>query len=195
MARRIIGLTAAFVFFFALFAAGVFLPARSAFADSHCSDPETADWRCGFVPQCGEALIKLEGANCPEKEIFFSEYDKNWDGVCKIKSARAQPCGFCDVMSVFVRVAHFLFASLGGVALIFFLWGGIGMIFNWGNEEKIAEAKKTLTGTLVGILIVLLAWSLVNILVSILVTPAGKEPISKVMSNLWYEPACGVEQK
>ena len=194
MARWHIGLTAAFIFFLVLFVAGILVPARSAFADNHCNDPKTADWRCGFVPQCGEVYLTLsskEGKTCPQTgRVPFSQYKEEWDNLCEVDAVDTQSCNFCDVLRVFVRVAHFLLASLGGVALIFFLWGGIGMIFNWGNEEKIAEAKKTLIGTLIGVFIVLLAWSLVNILVAILVTPAGEQPTGKVF-NLWYEPVCG----
>jgi len=71
-------------------------------------------------------------------------------------------CSVCDVLRVLYNVGRFIFVSMSGIALIMVLWFSIGLIFNWGIAEKIAEAKKGLMHTLLALVIILLAWTLVN---------------------------------
>lgn len=71
-------------------------------------------------------------------------------------------CTICDFLRVFHNFGRFIFVSMSGIALLYILWNAIGMILNWGVPEKIAGAKKGITNTLLAVLIILLAWTLVN---------------------------------
>ncbi|HEX9664446.1 MAG TPA: hypothetical protein VGA49_01340, partial [Patescibacteria group bacterium] len=67
-------------------------------------------------------------------------------------------CSLCDIMTVFVAVANIILTSLGGIAVIVFMWGTFGLVMARGNTEAIQANKKVIRGVIVGILIVLLAW-------------------------------------
>ena len=55
----------------------------------------------------------------------------------------------------------------GGLSLLFSIIAGIQILMAYGNEEKIGAAKKTLTWALLGLLISLLSYAIVQIIVSI----------------------------
>lgn len=178
---------------------GVFAYAPGGLAQTNINefDPDV-----GLVGSCGVAYYTVTGiaagTSCDacggDAKCSFpiTSWRDSFNGTCKIVSVSSNECGICDALAVFTRAAHFLLASLGGIAAIFFLWGGVGLIFNWGNEEKIQGAKKTLVGTLIGVAIVLLSWTLVNIVVGILTADAGTQSpnFSKVL-NPWFTPDCG----
>ena len=77
-------------------------------------------------------------------------------------------CTVCDIMRVIYNVGRFIFMSMAGVALILLLWAAIGLIFNWGNAEMIAQNKKIIFHTFLAILIILAAYILVNMLLTVL---------------------------
>lgn len=85
-------------------------------------------------------------------------------------------CSLCDFLSVFVNISRWILSVMGGLALILFIWAGQGYIMSFGNPEKVEASKKTLTGTVFGIVIILAAWTLVNILLS-LILPGGSTKI------------------
>jgi hypothetical protein len=64
--------------------------------------------------------------------------------------------GFCGIVQVFLNIISF------GISLAFFVlmpifltWGGVVILMSQGNPGKMSEGKKILTGTLVGALIAL----------------------------------------
>lgn len=71
-------------------------------------------------------------------------------------------CNFCDVLAVVYNIGNFIFSAMIGIALILFLFGSTGLIVNWGNAEMIANNKKLLINTIVGVVIIMLAWILVD---------------------------------
>lgn len=64
-----------------------------------------------------------------------------------------------------VKITADLFALLTGVAaIILIVASGLTMITSSGNQESVASARKRMVAALVGVVIVALAWTLVNFL-------------------------------
>jgi hypothetical protein len=82
-------------------------------------------------------------------------------------------CGVCEFFEVAYRFVQILFGLMGGTALVFFIWGGFGMITSGGNPEKITSNKKLMMSTVVGIMIMLLAWTAVNGIIVMLTGDVG----------------------
>jgi len=79
------------------------------------------------------------------------------------------PFGGSDVTSIAKLVSLFLKASftLAGLILLFyFIFGGIGMISNAGQDDpqKMEQAKKTLTSALIGFVIVFASYWIVKLI-------------------------------
>jgi len=64
-------------------------------------------------------------------------------------------CGLKEFLQTFANFYSMTLKYLGAIALLFFVVGGIIMINSGGNQEKVAQGRKILVGTTVGLLIVM----------------------------------------
>lgn len=64
-----------------------------------------------------------------------------------------------------------IIALAGGFAFLFIIIGGIQILTAYGNDEKIGNAKKTITYAIVGLLISILSYAIVSIISGIRLTP------------------------
>lgn len=69
--------------------------------------------------------------------------------------------------SVLPTFTNIVISTTGGLALLFVIIGGIQMLTAFGNEDKVGQGKKTLTWALVGLVISILSYAIVQIIVSI----------------------------
>lgn len=73
--------------------------------------------------------------------------------------------GVAEPTTVVVNLISTALGLLGILAVIMILLGGFQWMLSAGDEEKIAKAKKTIGGTIVGLIIILLAWAIVNFVI------------------------------
>lgn len=103
-------------------------------------------------------------------------------------------CDVCDILRVVYNVGRLVFMSMAAIALALLLWAAIGLIFNWGSAELIARNKKLIFHTFLAILIIMVAYTLVNATIFVLV---GKQPGADLDHTFWSEevwwkgPTCG----
>jgi len=83
-------------------------------------------------------------------------------------------CGFCDWIDLFLVLQKVILSLFGGLALVLLVWGGQGLITAAGNEEKIRKAKSLIGSTILGVIIILAGYLLVNIILAVLLTPPGQ---------------------
>ena len=126
---------------------------------------------------------------------LIAEEGKDWKGPLLAgisdKCYACGACDFCDVLQVANNVARGLFAIMGAVALIMFIWGASGFIMAFGNAEKIEGSKKVLTSALFGIFIIIMAWQLVHIIIFIFAGgdfDALKLFVTSDESYFWFNP-------
>ncbi len=82
----------------------------------------------------------------------------------------------CQLVGTFINVVYFgITITLYFIFPTLFAWGGIVILTSAGNPGRIESGKKILTGTLIGILIVLGAWLIIKIFIDVL-GAAGKIP-------------------
>lgn len=97
-------------------------------------------------------------------------------------------CSLCDILSIFFQVGKYIFAFMAGIALIFVIAAGLMMILSMGNAEQLANGKKLLFHTLIGIAIIMISWSLVNILIMVL---SDNKPTDLFAEGKWWQgPKC-----
>jgi len=106
-------------------------------------------------------------------------------------------CTVCDFIKVFSNVARLILGIAGAFALLLFIYGGFTWIISQGNTEKIEAGKKIITGTLIGLLIVLGSWQITRIiLITLLVSEKQateqekklRTDILKVFTDPTYNP-------
>jgi hypothetical protein len=94
-------------------------------------------------------------------------------------------CGIKELVQVGINVTRVILGVLGSFALLMFVYGGIMFLISIGNQERVQKAKSILTNAVIGILIVLSAWVIVNFI--ILALTAGREGIGGT-GNLFNKP-------
>lgn len=97
-------------------------------------------------------------------------------GIMAEVSRECACCGCCqliDILKIIRGVSKFILQWVGVIALLFFIYGGIMWITAGtvtkvgagGQKEQINQGKRILVGTIIGILIVFLAWQIVNLVI------------------------------
>ncbi len=65
-------------------------------------------------------------------------------------------------------ILNFFLGILGLIAVAFLIYAGVMMVTAGGAEEQINKAKKVITYAVIGIIIILLAWTIVSFVTSAL---------------------------
>lgn len=77
-------------------------------------------------------------------------------------------CTLDDIYTTAASIAGFLIGASSIVAILFIVIGGIKLIFAAGNSKQIEEGKQTLFNAILGLVIVLAAYLIVNVVLSTL---------------------------
>lgn len=103
------------------------------------------------IPQDNEITQLESGTNSTTSVLF--------EGVNCIDSGN---CSVNDIMTVGINITKFLLGIIGSIALFFFVFAGFKMLTSRGNEQAITSAKQMMTQTIIGILIFLSAFLIVD---------------------------------
>lgn len=93
----------------------------------------------------------------------------------KTKTYEAQiksPIGEVTAGELIGRIVEYLMGLVGVIAVLMLIWGGVMYMTSAGNEEKINTAKKIITGAIIGLVVALLAYLIVDQVIKAL-TGAG----------------------
>ena len=124
----------------------------------------------GFILLPQAAVLAVEAPKCAGNNSF--------NGITCVPVSLSDPAKEIETASGLVqRILETLLLIVGLVAVIFVVVGGYRYITAGGEEEKVGEAKKTITNALIGIALVLLAFALVRITLNLAFNkdcPSGK---------------------
>ena len=78
------------------------------------------------------------------------------------------PCGTEDIVKLVENVVEFLITILSALAVIVMVYAGFRMVTAGGNENEWQAAKGMFTNVVIGIIIVLAAWLIVDTILELL---------------------------
>lgn len=78
------------------------------------------------------------------------------------------PSNETDIMGVVSKIINWMFLVLAMAATIMIIYSGLMLIFNGGDQSRVAKGKSTLTWAVLGLVISLGAFALVNIIQGLL---------------------------
>ncbi len=74
----------------------------------------------------------------------------------------------CGDITIFVKlmldIVNYLLSFVGGLALLFFIYGGFVLIFSSGAPDKITQGKEIIVGALIGLVVAFCGYVLVSFL-------------------------------
>lgn len=93
--------------------------------------------------------------------------------VCELKNpSEGQLVNIKDFGTLLKNAINLLLMFAGAIAVLFFIVGGYQYIVARGNEEGMEQAKKTMSGALIGIVLIIMSFAIVNIVNTLLTRPA-----------------------
>jgi len=74
--------------------------------------------------------------------------------------------GARDVPELIAAIIRILLMIGGAIAVLFVIIGGYQYLTSGGNEEAAEKGRKTVTNALIGVVVVVLSWVIVNVVVN-----------------------------
>ena len=97
-------------------------------------------------------------------ELLRGIFQRNWDAV-----------GLIDVIEILLNVIKLLLILGGAFATTYIIFSGYLYLTAYGNEQAITKGKSGLTGAIIGLAIIILSFSIVQMVMGAIV-PADKIP-------------------
>ena len=72
----------------------------------------------------------------------------------------------CCALLMVSNIAHWILGIVGTAALLFFIYGGFIWITSAGASQKVETGRKIMTNTIIGIVIVIFAFVIVNFIIT-----------------------------
>lgn len=98
----------------------------------------------------------LEAIGIPEGQLIPPD--------CTEKE-RAANCDLNDAFQVIVNFSQIILALTGSAALLMFTYGGVMFIIAAGNQDRVNKGKTALQAAVIGLVVVLSAWLIVNFII------------------------------
>lgn len=74
-----------------------------------------------------------------------------------------------DATCLITQVIRYILGGIAVIATMMFIWGGVLMLTSGGNEKRVTQAKETLAWAAIGIVVILLSWTLIKFVLSSLI--------------------------
>lgn len=94
-------------------------------------------------------------------------------------------CSLCDLLTLIDNVVKFTTQIAVLLVVIFIIWGAFLILTSAGDTKRVASGRKIITGTVVGLIIILGAWIIIS--TTFLVITGSYEGI---MPMPWYRITC-----
>ncbi len=78
-----------------------------------------------------------------------------------------------DIRMIIARIVRVVLGLLGTLAVCIMIWAGYTIMTAGGNEEKIQEGKKIMTNAVIGLIIILSAFAIVQFVINMLAQATG----------------------
>lgn len=89
-------------------------------------------------------------------------------GICLPAGAPGDGAEIDSIGELVTTIIEISLLLVGSIAVIFVIFGGFKYLTANGDEEKIKSAKKTIINAIIGLIIVLLAYSIVRIVINVI---------------------------
>ncbi len=95
-------------------------------------------------------------------------------------------CTFCTLMTMVNNLIQWLFTMLALIAVMMLMYAGVQLVVSRGNSHAMEEVKGMLTNIVIGFVIILSAWLIVDTVMKMLLNPEAKK-------GMWnsFEADCG----
>ena len=80
--------------------------------------------------------------------------------------ADGMPADLVGETGVFTEIVNTILLAVGFISVIMLIWGGLRYIVSGGDSKKVTDAKNTVIYAVIGLIIAILAYAIVNFVIS-----------------------------
>lgn len=96
-------------------------------------------------------------------------------------------CGLTEALQTVINFSQLLLALTGSAALLVFIYGGLMWILAAGKAEMIDKGRQALVAAVVGMVIVLSSWLIVNSTINALSNGKVGTTPAKIFESIWSQ--------
>lgn len=112
-------------------------------------------------------------------------YDKTGNnGLVQCGNQASNPCTVEDIFNIFIIATNLLVGLVGLFTIFAIVWAGSSMVWAAGNTEALTKAKKRLVNAIIGLVLVLLAFILINIVIYGVIGASGTNILSNPLQYI-----------
>ena len=89
--------------------------------------------------------------------------------------ADSMPAELVGANGVFTQISNTILYVVGVISVIMLVWGGLRYILSGGDNKKVTDAKNTIFYAIIGLIIAVLAFAIVNFVLNAIGGPAAEE--------------------
>lgn len=100
--------------------------------------------------------------------------------------ADGMPAELVGVDGVFTRITNTVLYIVGVISVVMLIWGGLRYIMSGGDSKKITDAKNTILYAIIGLIIAVLAFAIVNFVLNTISTVSAPETTNAAESAMVF---------
>ena len=104
------------------------------------------------------------------------------------RSSDSTPCSLCDIFLMAQKMIDFIIGLIVIIAPILIAVGGFMILLGGANPGQVDTGKKIIKNAIIGIIIALVAWTLINMV--FLALAGGDKGVGKIFNAPWNEIKC-----
>ena len=99
---------------------------------------------------------------------------------------KKEPLGWCDFFKMLQNIINFLLKLSFLAGILGFIVAGFFFFFSGGSEQRVASAKKIFSEVLIGFLIALASWLIIDFIIQMM---AGQN-LAHIIGHPWHQLQC-----
>lgn len=117
------------------------------------------------VKKVGQALVGASAAATLWAGRVMASGNPAEDGANAAKGDGV-PTDLIGANGVFTQITNTILYAVGVISVIMLIWGGLRYVTSGGDSKKVTDAKNTIMYAIIGLIIAILAFAVVNFVIN-----------------------------
>jgi hypothetical protein len=118
--------------------------------------------------------------------LFFPAVSIGYEGLIPCDGPECQACHFVQLGQ---NLLEWFIKTMAAVIALVFAWGGMKMVMSGGNTEGVSEAKGMMTNAVIGFIILLASWLIINTVLNVVISK-NPEIQGRLGEGMWSQIEC-----
>jgi uncharacterized membrane protein len=98
--------------------------------------------------------------------LDISNIDNPAAAGAEVARANGMPAELVGVNGVFTKITNTILYAVGIISVIMLIYGGLRYVISGGDSKKVTDAKNTIMYAIIGLIIAILSYAIVNFVIN-----------------------------